>query len=96
MRVSSAKKTTKRGEEWEPSKDVQLFCHNGYAYAECKHTCEELHGKVFYDKLMTCYKHKISSLEIKWLKMFHKCQFISMNVWVGFFVFIFYYNRIIL
>ena len=45
---------------------------DGYAYANTHarnyfffYACEELHGKVFYDKLMTCYKHKFSNLEIK-------------------------------
>ena len=36
------------------------------------------------------------SLEIKQLKMFHKCIFVLINLWVQFFAIKFYYNKIIL
>lgn len=41
-------------------------------------------------------KLKITSLEIKKLNLFNKCILLLMNVWVQFFVIIFYYNSLIL
>ena len=42
------------------------------------------------------YKHKILSFEIWQMKIFHKYKFVLMSEWVQFFMFTFYYNRIIL